>query len=99
MKHETGSRAGALVVVLHGINQATGGAHDGQGSVALAVHLAQPARLVARRHEQKVTARLDPVGQAVIKTDIGVELVAPALADRREEIFRVRVARTQQDHL
>ena len=99
MKREAGPGAGAFVVVLHSVHQAAGGAHDGQGSVALAVHLAQPTRLIARGHEQEVTACLDPVGEAILKTDVGAELVTPAGTHRREKLFRLPVTRAEQDHL
>ena len=53
----------ALVVAPDRVDEPAGGAHDRQRPVAQAVHLVQAAGLEARRHDEEVGARLDPVGE------------------------------------
>src|SRR5690606_27005987 len=55
--------------IIDAVSQATGTACHGQRGVALGVHLAQSARLVARWHEQEVTAGKQPPGFGFIKAD------------------------------
>ncbi len=59
--------AGALI---HGIRQAAGGAHDGHGAIAQAVHLVEPARLVTAGHQEHIGAGFDAVRQRIVVTDV-----------------------------
>src|SRR5207253_8481850 len=56
---EAGAFARLFVTLLDGVVEAPGSANDGECSVALAVHLIEPARLEARRHQEQIGSRLD----------------------------------------
>src|ERR1700686_1026916 len=47
VEHASGAGAAAGIEMLHGIRKTAGVAHDGNGAVALAVHLIQSAGLIA----------------------------------------------------
>ena len=54
---------GLRIVVLDGVVEPAGRAHDRQRAVALAVHLVEPARLEARGHEEEIAPGLDAVSE------------------------------------
>ena len=62
--------AGCFVVLLDGVFQPAGGAHDGQRAVFERVNLVQAARLVAGGHHEKVRSGFDPVRQFVVVADV-----------------------------
>src|SRR5262249_34306478 len=49
--------------------EAAGRVDDRQGAVAQAVELAQATRLVARRHQEDVCSRHDPVGERLVEAE------------------------------
>ena len=68
-KREARALAGKLVVRLHGVLQATGLAHDGQGAVAHGDDLRQAAGLKLRRHQEHIGGGIHALRQRRIKLD------------------------------
>ena len=64
---------GEGVVGLHGVLQAAGLPHDGQGAVVHGVELGQAAGLKAGGHQQGVGAGVDAVGPGLVVLDAGAE--------------------------
>jgi len=60
-EHEAVSRAERRIEIRHAVLQTTGGPHNGDRAVPKAVKLVEARRLVARRHQEGVGARLDLV--------------------------------------
>src|SRR5438270_4752861 len=79
VKLETGSLPGAGVPGFDGVIEPAGGAHDGHGSVFQTVNLVQTARLVARGHQEHVSARLDLVRDHIVVRDLDRDLLRKLL--------------------
>jgi len=100
-KREAGALAGELIIRLHAVAQAAGLAHDRQRAVAHGDHLRQAARLKARRHEQKVAARVYAVRQCLVVADVGAQaaLVPPLGAAHEVLVFGVAGAEEHKRHV
>ena len=100
-KREAGALAGEPVIRLHAVAQAAGLAHDRQRAVTHGDHLRQAARLEARRHEQKIAARVHAVRQRLVVADVGAQaaLVPPLGAAHKVLIFGVARAEEHERHV
>ena len=94
---EAGAGAGVRVPLLDGVVQAAGGVDDGHGSVFEAVHLVQPAGLVARRHEEDIGAGFDLVREHLIEADVDGDLAGKRVRRERKQTFVVGLAGAERD--
>ena len=67
VEHEPGPRPRPLVRVDDRVREPAGPAHDRRRPVAQGDHLALPAGLEPRRHEEHVRARVDPAGHVAVE--------------------------------
>src|SRR5262249_15816652 len=63
------SGAVRLRKVHHGVVQAAGRANDRDGAVAKGIELAEPTRLVTRRHQEKIASTLDSMREPEVEVD------------------------------
>src|SRR5690606_37001323 len=87
LEDEAGPLAGGRVVELHGIRQSPRLAHDRHRPVAEAVHLVEPARLVARRHQEHVRPRFDQMGETVAESAVEDDLDGEIALQRVEVLL------------
>ena len=98
-KREARTLAGKLVVRLHGVLQATGLAHDGQGAVAHGDDLRQAAGLKLRRHQEHVGGGIHALRQCRIELDACGHGAGVLVLEVAQAVLVVAVAGTQHGHL
>ena len=67
--------------------------HDRHRAVAQAVHLIQPARLEARRHQEDVGAAFDRVRQRLVESDVRADAIGVAARRAPPHVLIARLAR------
>ena len=98
-KREACALAGKLVVRLHGVLQATGLAHDGQGAVAHGNDLRQAAGLKLRRHQEHVGGSIHALRQRRIELDACGHGAGVLVLEVAQAVLVVAVAGAQHRHL
>lgn len=89
----------ALVAFAHGVVQAAGGAHDRDGAVAQRDQLAQAARLIARGHQERVAAGVDPLRQRRVEAQLDVDAGGAAAHMLGEGPLHSRLAAAEQHQI
>src|SRR5438105_598454 len=86
-------------MILDSVRQSSGCPDEGNGAVAQADELAQPARLKAGRHQKQVAAGVDPLRQAGVKMKVNLDLAAVARLQVPEELLVALLAGAEQHNL
>ena len=82
-----------------GFGQAAGLVADRQRSEPLRIHLAQPARLEARRHQREIAAGKNPPGLSVVETDGDPDRIRPAAVRIDQRLLDLGLAAAGDDDL
>ena len=98
-KRETRALAGKLVVRDHGVLQATGLAHDGQGAVAHGDDLRQAAGFKLRRHQEHVGGSIHALRKRRVKLDARGHGAGVLVLEVAQAVLVVAVAGAQHGHL
>ena len=98
-KREARALTSKLVVRYHGVLQATGLAHDGQGAVAHGDNLRQAAGLKLRRHQEHVGGGVHALRQRRIKLDTRGHGAGVLVLEITQAVLVVAVAGAQHRHL
>ena len=98
-KREARALAGKLIVRLHGVLEATGLAHDGQGAVAHGDDLRQAAGLKLRRHQEHIGGCVHALRQRWIKLDARGHGAGVLVLEVAQAVLVVAVAGAQHGNL
>ena len=98
-KREARTLAGKLVVRDHSVLQATGLAHDGQGTVAHGDDLRQAAGLKLRRHQEHVGCGIHTLRQRRIELDACGHGAGVLVLEVAQSVLVVAVASAKHGHL
>src|SRR5688572_28896302 len=78
--------------VFYRVLESAGRSDDGRRSITLGDHLTESARLVARRHQEEVGARVQQTRQRIVETGDGGDAIGKPARDLREVCFERGVA-------
>ena len=98
-KREARTLAGKLVVRDHGVLQATGLAHDGQGAVAHGDDLRQAAGLKLGRHQEHVGSGIHALRERRVELDARGHGAGVFVLEVAQAVLVVAVAGAQHRHL
>src|SRR5260370_9520162 len=92
---ESSARAVLQIELLDAVVQSAAASHALHPTILHTVHLIQPRRLVARRHQEHMGAGLDLVRQRVVIRDLYAYATRISRRQRAEQIFILALTRSQ----